>query len=321
FAGSDVDPQRAGRELHVATVLTGHFLKQGDNLMVTLEAIDVQHNRLLWQTTLTAPEQDLIALQNEMTAQMRQGLLPALGAAGGLLDTATRPKDKEAYDLYLHSLALPHDAAANKDAIAVLEHVVQADPNYAPAWEQLGLHYYYDSNYSDGGEAMFQLSYQAYERALKLDPNRIFAAGQLRRWSKGVRKVPRPISQCPTCIATPGCWSNPPRNVTRRWRSSRAITPTARAPGPSWNWARPSVPRTLSASTPARNGPLTSRRRFFCAKAKSRRPGRPSSRCQRLLAITVSSGRLACCTSSRRNWTTLSMRQSAACRSSPILKC
>jgi len=179
FAASDVDPQKAGRELHVATVLTGHFLKQGDNLMVTLEAIDVQHNRLLWQTTLTAPEQDLIALQNGITAQMRQGLLPALGVVGGVLDTGTRPKDPEAYDLYLHSLALPHDPAANKDAIAVLEHVVQSDPNYAPAWEQLGLRYYYDSTYSDGGEIMFQRSDQAYERALKLDPNLIFAAGQL----------------------------------------------------------------------------------------------------------------------------------------------
>ena len=63
YAGNDVDPQKVGRELHVATVLTGHFLKQGDNLMVTLEAIDVHNNRLLWQTTFTAPAQDLIALQ------------------------------------------------------------------------------------------------------------------------------------------------------------------------------------------------------------------------------------------------------------------
>ena len=128
YAASDVDPQKAGRELHVATVLTGHFLKQGDNLMVTLEAIDVQKDRLLWQTNLTAPAQDLIALQNQMTAQVRQGLLPALGAAGGTIEAGTRPKDPEAYDLYLHSLALPHDPAANKDAIAVLEHVVQVRP-------------------------------------------------------------------------------------------------------------------------------------------------------------------------------------------------
>jgi eukaryotic-like serine/threonine-protein kinase len=179
YVAADVDPEKAGRELHVATVITGHFLKQGDNLMVTLEAIDVQKDRVLWQTNLTAPAQDLIALQNQMTAQMRQGLLPALGAAGGTIEAGTRPKDPEAYDLYLHSLALPHDPTANKDAIAVLEHVVQADPNYAPAWEQLGLRYYYDSTYSDGGEAMFQRSNEAYEHALKLDPNRIFAVGQL----------------------------------------------------------------------------------------------------------------------------------------------
>ena len=179
FAGSDVDPQKAGREMHVATVLTGHFLDQGDHLLVTLEAIEVDNNRLLWQTNVTAPAQDLIALQSAMAAQVRQGLLPMLGVSGGVLDTGTRPKDPQAYDLYLHSLALSHDPGPNRDAIAVLEHVVQMDPNYAPAWEQLGLRCYYDATFSDGGEAMFQRSNQAYERALALDPNRIVAAGQL----------------------------------------------------------------------------------------------------------------------------------------------
>ena len=179
FVGNDVDPQQAGKEVHVATVLTGHFLKQGDRLMITLEAIQVEGNRLLWQTNVTAPAQDLIALQSQMAAKIRQELLPALGAGGGFLDTGTRPKNAEAYDLYLHSLALPHDAGPNKDAIAVLEHVVEVDPTYAPAWEQLGLRCYYDADYSDGGEPMFQRSNKAYERAIELDPNRTLATGQL----------------------------------------------------------------------------------------------------------------------------------------------
>jgi hypothetical protein len=110
---------------------------------------------------------------------MRQGLLPALGIAGGFLDTGTRPKNPDAYDLYLHSVALPHDAGPNKDAIAVLEHVVDMDPTYAPAWEQLGVRCYYDADYSDGGEPMFQRSNKACERAMELDPNRIVASGQL----------------------------------------------------------------------------------------------------------------------------------------------
>jgi serine/threonine protein kinase/Tfp pilus assembly protein PilF len=179
YAASNVDPEQAGRQLHVATVLTGHFLKQGDNLLVTLEAIDVNHDRLLWQTSLTTPAQDLIALQGEMTAQVRQGLLPTLGVTGGPAETGTRPKNPEAYDFYLHSVALPHDPGANKDAIAVLEHVVQLDPNYAPAWEQLGLRCYFDATYSDGGEVMFQRSNEAYERALALDPDLSVAASQL----------------------------------------------------------------------------------------------------------------------------------------------
>jgi serine/threonine protein kinase/tetratricopeptide (TPR) repeat protein len=179
FSGNDVDPQKVGRELHIATVLTGHFLKQGDNLLVTLEAIDVRDDRLLWQTNFTAPAQDLIALQSDMTAQLKQGLLPTLGVASGLVATGTRPKDPEAYDLYLHALALPHDPGPNKDAISVLQHVVQMDANYAPAWEQLGLRAYYDATYSNGGETMFQLSNQACERAMALDPNLTVAAGQL----------------------------------------------------------------------------------------------------------------------------------------------
>jgi serine/threonine protein kinase/tetratricopeptide (TPR) repeat protein len=179
FVGNDVDPQKAGLEVHVASILTGHFVKQGDKLLVTLEAIQVQGNKLLWQSNIRAPADDLIQLQSQVAAQIRQGLLPVLGAAGDFLETGTRPKSAEAYDLYLHSLALPHDAGPNKDAIAVLEHVVQVDPTYAPAWEQLGLRCYYDADYSDGGETMFQRSNEACERAVSLDPNRVVAAAQL----------------------------------------------------------------------------------------------------------------------------------------------
>jgi len=179
FVSADVDPQKVGRELHVGSVLTGHFLRQGGNLLVTLEDTETKSNKMLWQTNFTSSSEDLIALQSQLANQIRQGLLPILGAAGSFLDTSTRPKSQEAYDLYLHSLALPHDAGPNKDAIAVLQHVVEVDPSYAPAWEELGVRAYYDADYSNGGEKMFQLSNTASERALALDPNRIVAAGQL----------------------------------------------------------------------------------------------------------------------------------------------
>jgi eukaryotic-like serine/threonine-protein kinase len=179
YVALDLDPRKVGQEMRVGRLLTGHFMRQGEQLSVTLEAIDVPTDRLLWQGTVTAPVNDLISLQNRLSQQVQQGLLPALGVAGGTLSAASRPKSQEAYDLYLHALALPHDAGPNKDAIAVLEHVVGEDQSYAPAWEALGLRYYYDSAFSNGGEEIFQRSNAAYERALALDPNRELAASNL----------------------------------------------------------------------------------------------------------------------------------------------
>jgi TolB-like protein len=179
FVELDLDPRKVGQQLRVGRLLTGHFMRQGEQLSVTLEAIDVPTDRLLWQGTVTAPVNDLISLQSQLSTQVQQGLLPALGVAGGALTTGSRPKSQEAYDLYLHALALPHDPGPNKDAITVLEHVVGEDPGYAPAWEALGLRCYYDSYFGGGGEEMFQRSNAAFERAVSLDPNRMLAASHL----------------------------------------------------------------------------------------------------------------------------------------------
>ena len=182
YVALDLDPKKVGQELHVGRILTGSFRKQGDQLLVTLEAIDVPTDRLLWQTTVTEKAENLIGLQEQLTAQVQHGLLPILGGAGDSVEAAnSRPKNQQAYDFYLRSVAVPHDPAPNKEAIKMLEWAVGIDSSYAPAWEALGQRYYFDSVYGGGGEEMFQRSNSADERALSLDPNRVTAAGSLIR--------------------------------------------------------------------------------------------------------------------------------------------
>ena len=180
YVSADVDPQQAGRDLHVADIVTGHYMKQGNKIMVTLQAVNVTSNSVTWQSNpITAPSQDYIALQDALAKQVRAGLLPTLGTQSEYLETSTRPKNQEAYDLYLRSVPLAHDEKPNKEAISMLERSVGQDATYAPAWEMLGERYYFDSQYSSGGDEAFQKSSSAYERALTLDPNLLAAAGNL----------------------------------------------------------------------------------------------------------------------------------------------
>ncbi|HEY7617555.1 MAG TPA: protein kinase, partial [Terriglobales bacterium] len=179
YANKDVDAKEVGKELHAAIVLTGHFVRQGDKLIITLEAIDTRNDKLLWQNTMQSPAENLIVMQSQLSTQVRESLLPRLGAAGSVQDTARPPANPEAYDLYLRSVSVARDPGPNKEAMVMLERVVGMDPSYAPAWEALGLRYYYDATYASGGEEMFQRSNAAYEKALGLDPNRISAAGNL----------------------------------------------------------------------------------------------------------------------------------------------
>ncbi len=179
YVAVDFDPKKVGQELRVGRLLTGSFRKQGDQLLVTLEAIDVPTDRLLWQGTVTVKAEDTIGLQEQLSAQVQHGLLPVLGGGGGSIQTASRPKNQQAYDFYLRSIAVPHDPAPNREAIKMLEWAVGIDPSYAPAWEALGQRYYFDSTFGGGGEEKFQRSNSAYERAVTLDPNRVMAASNL----------------------------------------------------------------------------------------------------------------------------------------------
>jgi eukaryotic-like serine/threonine-protein kinase len=179
YNGPNVDLQKAAREMGVSSIVTGHYLTTGDQLEITLEAVDVANNRSVWRDTISVAALDKIVMRDLVNTRIRQGLVPVLGGLSASGESETRPKNEEAYDLYLRSIGIAHDVAPNKDAIAMLEQAVALDPSYAPVWEALGLRYYYSGAYGEGGDAVLERSDAAMERALALDPNLVSAAGVL----------------------------------------------------------------------------------------------------------------------------------------------
>jgi len=67
-----LDLQEAGRNMHVTDVVTGHYLKEGDQIQITLEAVDIKDNRTVWRDTMTVAAPDLIAMRSQITAKVRQ---------------------------------------------------------------------------------------------------------------------------------------------------------------------------------------------------------------------------------------------------------
>jgi len=134
---------------------------------VTLEFVDIDSNRLLWRDTSTAPAADPIALRDQIASRLRQGLFPLLGSTTSGTGAATRPKNPEAYDLYLRAKPLTSDPGPNDKGVTMLERSVGLDPDFAPAWSDLALRYYYQAAYGGGGDAVADQNAAAKQRRAK----------------------------------------------------------------------------------------------------------------------------------------------------------
>jgi eukaryotic-like serine/threonine-protein kinase len=167
---ANTDPVVAGRDLHADNVITGHYLREGDAIQVTLEAVEVANNRVVWRDTVSGSAQNMISMQASLTDHVSKGLVAALGTNNGT-GQATKPTNSEAYELVLRAAAAPTDPGPNQQAVSLLERAVALDPGYERAWRALSNRYYGEAQYGRGGADLYAKSDQALERARSLDPN------------------------------------------------------------------------------------------------------------------------------------------------------
>jgi len=199
YSAPDVDVQQAGKAMHVGRIVMGRYQRVRDQLHLTLEAVDVEDDRVLWQQTMNVPAEDLVAMRDQVTSKVRQGLIPALGATNAG-DSGTRPTNEEAYDLYLRSVALAHDGEQNRQAIRMLERSVGLDAAYAPAWSALGKRYYYEEEYGPGATGTMTRTVPALRRALALDPNLEDAAQQIVSLDTDAGKLPQAYQEAKAMV-------------------------------------------------------------------------------------------------------------------------
>ncbi len=169
YRNQEVDLRQAGAALKVDTLLTGNYIKEGDNLRITAQLVDVKALNILWKDTIDVRYDNLLAVNDRVAEKVISGL--ELNLTPSEIETLKldNPTNREAYEDYLRGVDL---YAMNdfKSSIAFLEKSVALDPNYSPAWTNLGRAYEASANLQFGGRDQYRKARDAFQRALRLNP-------------------------------------------------------------------------------------------------------------------------------------------------------
>src|SRR5215472_3805855 len=174
YRSQAIDIPRVAADLNVDTVLIGNFMRDGDDLRITSQLIDVKTQKILWRGTFDLKYEKLLTVQDNVAQQIIEGLELSLSPAEGERLKPEKPIDPLAYEYYLRGV----DLYARSDfpmAIKMLEKTSEIDPNYGLTWAYLGRSYNANASFQFGGREHYHKAQAAFERALLLQPAQIEA--------------------------------------------------------------------------------------------------------------------------------------------------
>lgn len=170
YKGKEIDPIRIGTELGVNAVMTGRFLKRGDELTLSVELVDVRNNKLLWGKQYDHKLVDLLSTQREIATEITQNLkLKLSGADESRVKHYT--KNPEAYQLYLkgHYYASRYTKDGFNKGIEYFEQAIAKDPNFALAYSGLSFCYMNQTDWVFAPKESVPKARHAVENALRID--------------------------------------------------------------------------------------------------------------------------------------------------------
>jgi serine/threonine protein kinase/TolB-like protein len=168
YRNREADPRQAGDALRVDTLLTGSYIKEGPNLRITAQLIDVKALNILWRDTIDVQYDNLLSVNDRVAEKIISGL--ELNLAPSEIETLKRdsPTNRTAYEDYLRGVDL---YAMNdfESSIAMLEKSTASEPGYAPAWTHLGRAYEANAALQFGGRDQNRKAETAFAKALRLN--------------------------------------------------------------------------------------------------------------------------------------------------------
>lgn len=182
YQGQPADPRDVGRELNVDAVLSAGFIHAGERFRVNAQLLDVAGGEIIWSDRVDASADDIIAVQDEITQRIVDGLRIELSPdeQAGLAQPKT--VNAEAYDEYLRGrdrfARFIFRTVAESDCDAAIQHfnrAIELDDTFGLAYDGLGACHVNRVFKGFGGAEDFERAESAFTKALAIDPNIIEA--------------------------------------------------------------------------------------------------------------------------------------------------
>ncbi|MEO8043326.1 MAG: tetratricopeptide repeat protein [Spartobacteria bacterium] len=174
YKSSPDDLPKIARQLGVAHILEGSVQKSGDKVRVTVQLIAATTDSHLWAETYDRSLTDIFAVESEVAEKIAGSLRARLTGAEQAAVSAKSTENTEAYEAYLHGLALwnriqtsPKDL---ENTVMYFSRAVQLDPNFALAWASLSVAQTFTYAEFDRTPQRLAQSKQALDTALQLAP-------------------------------------------------------------------------------------------------------------------------------------------------------
>ncbi len=174
FRNRRIDAKTASEELHVDSLLEGHFLAAGDLVRVNLQLTDGRTGYNVWADTVDGKRDNLLKLIDEVSSRTVIGLNQKLGVQKMIGASEARSSNPKAFEAYLKARAGGGSLvqAEYQNQVENLKRAVELDPNFAAAFADLAIAYSMGQARGLVNEPGAVAKSEWYARqAVRLDPN------------------------------------------------------------------------------------------------------------------------------------------------------
>lgn len=170
FRGPNIDLRNVAAQLGVRAVVTGSVQRNGDDLVIRIDVVDVHDDRQLSGAQYRRNIGELESVRNDIVSATTEQLGLSLSGDQTTRVAEISSENSAAYRNFLNGIFTTNARESDrKRALEFFQKAVELDPNFAAAHAEIAFIHFSDANAADDPNESMPKAKAAAEKALALD--------------------------------------------------------------------------------------------------------------------------------------------------------